>query len=64
MPYYLSSIGTASPSLWIPRHISNRNNSNIMSTIDSLSLVSAITFGRDILWRIEKNSSKEDLSHT
>ena len=30
----------------------------IMSTIDSLSLVSAITFGRDILWRIEANKSE------
>ena len=30
----------------------------IMSTIDSLSLISAITFGRDILWRIEKNNSE------
>tara|TARA_X000000950_G_scaffold90672_1_gene114010 strand:+ start:708 stop:2093 length:1386 start_codon:yes stop_codon:yes gene_type:complete len=29
----------------------------IMSTIDSLSLVSAVTFGRDILWRIETNKS-------
>ena len=29
----------------------------IMSTIDSLSLVSAITFGRDILWRIDANRS-------
>ncbi len=29
----------------------------IMSTIDSLSLISAITFGRDILWRIEKNNT-------
>ena len=29
----------------------------IMSTIDSLSLVSAITFGKDILWRIEANRS-------
>ena len=29
----------------------------IMSTIDSLSLVSAVTFGRDILWRIEANKS-------
>jgi len=29
----------------------------IMSTIDSLSLVSAITFGRDILWRIETSKS-------
>ena len=27
----------------------------IMSTIDSLSLVSAISFGRDILWRIQNN---------
>jgi SSS family solute:Na+ symporter len=26
----------------------------IMSTIDSLSLISAITFGRDILWRIQE----------
>jgi SSS family solute:Na+ symporter len=26
----------------------------IMSTIDSLSLISAITFGRDILWRIQQ----------
>ena len=26
----------------------------LMSTIDSLSLISAITFGRDILWRISK----------
>jgi SSS family solute:Na+ symporter len=25
-----------------------------MSTIDSLSLISAITFGRDILWRIQR----------
>ena len=32
----------------------------IMSTIDSLSLISAITFGRDILWRIEKNNSELD----
>ena len=29
----------------------------IMSTIDSLSLVSSITFGRDILWRIEASRS-------
>ena len=36
----------------------------IMSTIDSLSLVSAITFGRDILWRIEnKNSTLNSLSY-
>ena len=32
----------------------------IMSTIDSLSLVSAITFGRDILWRIENNKSTQN----
>ncbi len=30
----------------------------IMSTIDSLSLISSITFGRDILWRIDRNNSK------
>lgn len=29
----------------------------IMSTIDSLSLISSITFGRDILWRIEGTNS-------
>ena len=32
----------------------------IMSTIDSLSLISAITFGRDILWRIKNNNSEID----
>ena len=32
----------------------------IMSTVDSLSHISAITFGRDILWRIEKNRYSED----
>ena len=32
----------------------------IMSTIDSLIHISAITFGRDILWRIEENRSKND----
>ncbi len=32
----------------------------IMSTIDSLSLISAITFGRDILWRIEKYPQELD----
>ena len=32
----------------------------IMSTVDSLSHISAITFGRDILWRIEKDFSIED----
>ena len=36
----------------------------IMSTIDSLSLVSAITFGRDILWRIqEKDNSSNPVSY-
>ncbi len=30
----------------------------LMSTIDSLSFISAITFGRDILWRLNKNSKK------
>jgi SSS family solute:Na+ symporter len=29
----------------------------IMSTIDSLGMISAITFGRDILWQINNNSS-------
>ena len=32
----------------------------LMSTIDSLSLVSAITVGRDILWRIKKSSKDSD----
>ena len=32
----------------------------LMSTIDSLSLISAITFGRDILWRITKPSKDSD----
>ena len=32
----------------------------IMSTIDSLGMISAITFGRDILWQIKTNSSKKD----
>ena len=36
----------------------------IMSTIDSLSLVSSISFGRDILWRIEnKNSSTSPIPY-
>ena len=36
----------------------------IMSTIDSLSLVSSISFGRDILWRIgNKNSSTSPISY-
>ncbi len=30
----------------------------IMSTIDSLGLISAVTFGRDILWRIRKSAPK------
>lgn len=30
----------------------------IMSTIDSLSFISAITFGRDILWRISEKKNK------
>ena len=32
----------------------------IMSTIDSLGMISAITFGRDILWQISNNSSNND----
>ena len=32
----------------------------IMSTIDSLGFVSAITFGRDILWRIRSQGEKSD----
>tara|TARA_B100001250_G_scaffold381162_1_gene373240 strand:- start:560 stop:1948 length:1389 start_codon:yes stop_codon:yes gene_type:complete len=32
----------------------------LMSTIDSLSLISAITVGRDILWRIKKPSKDSD----
>ncbi|MEA1882829.1 MAG: sodium:solute symporter family protein [Candidatus Marinimicrobia bacterium] len=31
----------------------------IMSTIDSLGLISAITFGRDILWRIKSPTTKD-----
>ena len=31
-----------------------------MSTIDSLGFVSAITFGRDILWRIRSQGGKSD----
>lgn len=30
----------------------------LMSTIDSLSFISAITFGRDILWRINSDNKK------
>jgi len=30
-----------------------------MSTIDSLGLISAITFGRDILWRIQSPTTKD-----
>ena len=33
----------------------------IMSTIDSLGLISAITFGRDILWRIQSPTSLDKL---
>lgn len=33
----------------------------LMSTIDSLSLVSAISFGRDILWRLEGSKKQEDI---
>mgnify|MGYP003691100311 CR=1 FL=1 len=33
----------------------------LMSTIDSLSFISAITFGRDILWRINSNNKKKIL---
>ncbi len=33
--------------------------STIMSTIDSLGLISAITFGRDILWRIQSPTTKD-----
>jgi len=32
----------------------------IMSTIDSLSLISAITFGRDILWHIQSPNEQSD----
>ena len=31
----------------------------LMSTIDSLSFISAITFGRDILWRINSDNKKK-----
>jgi len=38
--------------------------STIMSTIDSNGLISAITFGRDILWRIqEKDESSDSIEH-
>lgn len=33
----------------------------IMSTVDSLGLISAVTFGRDILWQIRKASPRLDL---
>lgn len=33
----------------------------IMSTIDSLGLISAITFGRDILWRIQSPTSTDKI---
>ena len=36
----------------------------IMSTIDSMSLISGITFGRDVLWRINKKAvPKSSVSH-
>ena len=36
----------------------------IMSTIDSMSLISGITFGRDVLWRIDKKTeSKTSVSY-
>lgn len=38
--------------------------STIMSTIDSNGLISAVTFGRDILWRIqEQDESSDSTSH-
>ncbi len=38
--------------------------STIMSTIDSNGLISAITFGRDILWRMqEKEESSDSITH-
>ncbi len=36
--------------------------STIMSTIDSLGLISAVTFGRDIFWRFRTNSNPTDLT--
>jgi SSS family solute:Na+ symporter len=33
--------------------------STIMSTIDSLGLISAITFGRDIIWRIQTPANSD-----
>ena len=36
----------------------------VMSTIDSMSLISGITFGRDVLWRIDKKpESKNTVSY-
>ena len=32
----------------------------IMSTIDSMSFVNAITFGRDIIWRLRKKDAKKN----
>ena len=32
----------------------------IMSTIDSMSFVNAITIGRDIIWRLRKKDSKKN----
>ena len=34
----------------------------IMSTIDSLTFISATTFGRDIMWRIKKTQNRENIS--
>ena len=34
----------------------------IMSTIDSLTFISATTFGRDIMWRIQKNQNSTNTS--
>ncbi|MFH1851964.1 MAG: sodium:solute symporter family protein [Candidatus Neomarinimicrobiota bacterium] len=36
--------------------------STIMSTIDSLGLISAVTFGRDIVWRLKKQADPTQLS--
>lgn len=36
--------------------------STIMSTIDSLGLISAVTFGRDIIWQLRKKVNPADLT--
>lgn len=36
----------------------------IMSTIDSLTFISATTFGRDIMWRIQKTQNNTNTSET